>query len=326
VSVISSPTGIEVSQTGVGVSQIGIDVSKDWLDASVDGGAPFRIDNSRAAGAALAGRLPASCVVHPESSGGYERVAVRALREAGVEVRVHDPLRARRIAQAKEGWAKTGPVDARNLARHGARLEPGREKPVARESLCDLSRAIDGLTAAAAAFKVRARRAGIDPEAGRALPQAAGDPGRRADAPREAFEARARPSPLARRFEPARGAPGVGPGLARAVARELADGLAPLGTGQIASCAGLAPIDSSSGRRTGRTWLARGDARIKRALYMPALSALASQPWARELYDKLKAKGKARQQAIVAVMRRLLVRIVAVLKRGTPWKDDPPRP
>ena len=56
---------------------------------------------------------------------------------------------------------------------------------------------------------------------------------------------------------------------------------------------------------------------------MPALACLAAQGWAGELYRRLSAKGRAHRQALVAVMRRRLVRIVAVLKRGTPWEERP---
>src|SRR5436190_23315393 len=97
--------------------QVGIDVSKDWLDVSIGGGSVFRVRNDSSGCLALVERLCLPCVVHLEASGGYERLASRILGASGIEVRVHDPLKVRRLFQAAGPNAKTDSLDARSLAR-----------------------------------------------------------------------------------------------------------------------------------------------------------------------------------------------------------------
>ncbi len=120
--------------------------------------------------------------------------------------------------------------------------------------------------------------------------------------------------------------PGVGPVTACAVVAELPDDLSGVSTAQAAAYAGLAPLDDSSGKRDGPKTVGRGNARLKAALYMPALGLVRRPGWARDLYTRLKDKGRRHQAAIVAVMRKLLTRVVAVLKRGTPWQENTTAP
>jgi transposase len=59
-----------------------------------------------------------------------------------------------------------------------------------------------------------------------------------------------------------------------------------------------------------------GNARIRRALYMPALVAIQHEPHVRAFYEKLVARGKRPIVATVAVMRKLLHSIYGMLKNG----------
>jgi transposase len=61
----------------------------------------------------------------------------------------------------------------------------------------------------------------------------------------------------------------------------------------------------------------KGNAHIRRALYMPALVASRGEPHVRAFYEQLLAKGKTKLQAIVAVMRKLLLAIYGMLKTNT---------
>jgi transposase len=307
-------------------SEVGIDVSKEWLDVCIDGGKPFRVSNTAQDCALLSGRLPKGCVVHLESSGGYERTVSRALRAAQVEVRTHDPLRVRRISQASQGKAKTDLIDARNLSRTGAWLPKRAPKTLEREALADHSRAIDELKATAAEFLVRAKANELDSIAKSAYLEAASFLRLRAQELEQQFIRRVKASSLAQKYELALTVPSVGAAMARVCVSELPEDLSEFSSAQISSYAGLAPLDNSSGKRTGRSQLGRGNSKLKRACYMPAVSAVKSQPWAKSLYSRLRAKGRLHQQAIVAVMRRLLVRVVAVLKRGSPWQGEPISP
>lgn len=61
----------------------------------------------------------------------------------------------------------------------------------------------------------------------------------------------------------------------------------------------------------------RGNAHLRRILYMPALVAVQHEPHVRAFYDQLLAAGKTPLQALVAVMRKLLHAIYGMLRTDT---------
>lgn len=58
-----------------------------------------------------------------------------------------------------------------------------------------------------------------------------------------------------------------------------------------------------------------GNKHLRRALYMPALTAIRHDPHARAFRDRLIARGKKKMQAIAAVMRKLLTAAWALLRK-----------
>ena len=83
--------------------------------------------------------------------------------------------------------------------------------------------------------------------------------------------------------------------------------------------AGLDPRPWQSGSSVARpTRISRvGNARIRGALYLPALVAIQREPHVRAFRDHLVARGKTCLQANVAVMRKLLHAIYGMLKTDT---------
>jgi transposase len=47
----------------------------------------------------------------------------------------------------------------------------------------------------------------------------------------------------------------------------------------------------------------------------------AANPWARALYEGLRARGKPHKLAVIALARRLLVTLDARLRTGADWKN-----
>jgi transposase len=93
---------------------------------------------------------------------------------------------------------------------------------------------------------------------------------------------------------------------------------------QVAAYAGLVPRERQSGSSVrGRTRLSKiGNARLRRALYFPAITALRCsaffQAWAKGLQER----GKSKMSVICAVMRKLIHPAYGVLKNG---KEFDPR-
>lgn len=88
---------------------------------------------------------------------------------------------------------------------------------------------------------------------------------------------------------------------------------------QAVAFVGLSPQHRQSGDSVhGKSRLSKlGHGRLRRILYLPAMSAIQFNPAAKALYKRLRAVGKGGKVAIVAVMRKLVHWMVAVLKSGT---------
>jgi transposase len=94
---------------------------------------------------------------------------------------------------------------------------------------------------------------------------------------------------------------------------------------QLSSFAGTAPKLKDSGKTVhGRTVLVkRGHPRIRKALFLSAMTAVRQEGPLRQIYLDLIAKGKAKKSALGAIMRRILLLMRAVLSSGLPF--DPGR-
>lgn len=112
---------------------------------------------------------------------------------------------------------------------------------------------------------------------------------------------------------------GVGAGLARTLVVYLPE-LGKRSRAEIAALAGVAPINSDSGKKSGYRGTTGGRAMIKKALYMAALSAARFNDVLRLYYAKLIAKGKKPKVALMAVMRKLLLILNAIQRNQTVWE------
>jgi transposase len=86
---------------------------------------------------------------------------------------------------------------------------------------------------------------------------------------------------------------------------------------------GLAPVIRQSGKWAGKTRLSKtGDPMVRKALYMPILSALQFNPAIRAFCQRLKAKGKHGMAVNCAAMRKLIHIAFAILKSGRPFDPN----
>jgi len=113
---------------------------------------------------------------------------------------------------------------------------------------------------------------------------------------------------------------GIGKKTACAIIAYLGDISLFSNSKQVVSYAGLNPRIEQSGSSIDKTSLSKqGNKRLRKALYMPAISAKQYNPLMKKLYDRLLAKGKIKKVALCAVMRKLLVIAYGVLKSGKPF-------
>ena len=259
-------------------------------------------------------------VVVLEATGGYEVPVAAAGATAALPIVIVNPHHVRAFAQALGRPAKTDRLDAQVLAAFGARVQP----PI--RSLPDTA------TQALAALVTR-RRQLLDmliAERQR-LAQAASAPvqrdlrthirwlERRVTDVDDDLTRRIQSSPLWRVQEDLlRSVPGIGPVVARTLLAELPE-LGTLDRRTIAALVGVAPMNHDSGRLRGRRMIRGGRAAVRHALYMAALVAARYNPPLRRFYAHLRAAGKPAKVALVAVMRKLLAILNALIKHQTAW-------
>jgi transposase len=299
---------------------IGVDVSKDWLDLYEPGHGGWQISNGGqdlTAFARHAARVGAQVIF--EASGGYDRPLCEALERAGARFSRLNSRQPRDFARAvRPQAAKTDRIDARLLAEMGAMLRPAPTEavPAARRAL--------QAQAARRRQLVEMRKQ----EATR-LKQTA-DAEARADIrshirllDRRILRVEARIAELvaedesfARTEQCLRTAPGVGPVVAATLLAELPE-LGSLDRRAIAALVGLAPVARDSGMRRPPRAIAGGRPVLRRMLYLAALQASRRHPRFIAFRAQLEEQGKAPKQAIIAVARKLLTILNAMLKTRT---------
>ena len=93
---------------------------------------------------------------------------------------------------------------------------------------------------------------------------------------------------------------------------------------QLASYAGLSPKEYSSGKSIrGKVHISKmGGKELRNMLYMCSLSAIKSNKACKDLYDRLKAKGKNGKLALAAVGNKLIKQCVAIAKSEQPYNEN----
>lgn len=87
---------------------------------------------------------------------------------------------------------------------------------------------------------------------------------------------------------------------------------------QLASYAGLDIVFHDSGMKKGKTSISKkGNTFIRKALFMPALSACRANPQMKVFYQRLVSKGKNKKLAVIAVARKLLLLIYTLWKSNS---------
>src|SRR5262249_8866815 len=89
---------------------------------------------------------------------------------------------------------------------------------------------------------------------------------------------------------------------------------------QLSALVGLAPLAHDSGQRRGKRHIFGGRAEVRSKLYMAALGASRSPGPLGALYRRLRAAGKECKVALVAVARKVLTIVNAVVRSGQPYE------
>lgn len=304
------------------VEFLGVDVAKDWIDVfDPRSGTHSRHEMIPTALRAFARAARGTRVIF-EASGRYDRPLADALARAGIPYSRVNPRAARDFARASGRLAKTDRVDARVLAQMGAALRPPpttAPSPAQRRLAAAVSRRED-LARMIVQEQNRAQQAGDPWVAKRIAMHLRALLRERARADRRIAALQAADPEFANRAARLRAVPGVGPQTAAILLAQLPE-LGALDRRAIASLAGLAPQADDSGKRQGRRWVHGGRPQLRRALFIAALSAARCDPRFRAFRARLVEAGKPKKAAILAVARKLLTVLNAMVRDGVEYRS-----
>ena len=303
---------------------VGIDVSKDRLDVAVrPSGEKFVVERNPAGLESLAVRLQALSprVIALEATGGFETVVAAALSAAGLPIVVVNPAQVRAFAKALGQRAKTDPIDAAVIA-HFAEATKPEPRPLPDEAtrlLADLVARRRQILEMIGAERQREKRMTI-PRLRKSIARLIKALEKELTSVDTDINDAVRGSPAWREKEDLLASvPGVGPVIARTLIAELPE-LGQLGRKQIAALAGLAPFTRQSGQWRGRSFIGGGRTAVRTALFMGAMVAKQHNPRLKAFFDRLVAAGKPKMVALIAVARKLLTILNAILRDNQPWQ------
>lgn len=298
----------------------GVDMAKATFDASLRGRRRTFPNDARGFAELLdfaaQADIPASRLhVFMESTGGYQKPLAAFLRARGTASSEVNPAQVHAHARSHGQLAKTDRLDAGVLESYGLTHPTTAPTPPPAhpelEALGDRRRQLlqmrtmeknrrdkNPTPAMAASIEehvawLDARIAGLDTEIARLVE---GDAG------------------LARQVEVLTDVKGVGAVVAVTMLVEMPE-LGRVNRQVAGRLAGLAPMNRDSGTKTGHRWIQGGRKAARSALFMAALSASRHNPVLSEYHKRLRAKGKAKKVALIAVAHKLLTHLNSLMKK-----------
>jgi transposase len=313
------------------VTVLGIDIAKQKFDVALllDGKTKHKIcKNSTEGFESLSlwlgkqGRQKVHACL--EATGNYGEDLASYLHEAGHIVSIINPARIKGFAQSELIRTKTDKIDAGIIARFCLAMKPGAWIPPSPEIriLRALVRRADSLIDMRSQEKNRISTAHesvillikehityLDQEIGKIRQQIA-----------ELIEQNPN---LKQKKDLLNSIPGIGKVTIPIILAELDNQEKFTHVREVVAFLGLAPKETLSGTSIkGKPRLCKiGHARLRKALYMPALVSIQCNPVMIAFYNRLKEKGKNGKVIVCAIMRKLVHVIFGILKSGK--KYDP---
>lgn len=308
----------------------GIDCSKDYFDIAVlkEGKSAFkgRFTNNLKG---FKDMLPHILDTHVamEATGPYYFQLARFVYESGIRVSVVNPLVIRRFAQMRMSRAKTDRKDAMVIAEFAQMTSPRLWEPptAAIQSIRNLETYLEGLkqrkhmlSSQLHAFEAAGT---IEELLYEEIKEELESHDKRIKEKERQIDGL-----IKQHYEEMAGnirsIPGIGP---RSVSMLIiaTDGFSRFENyKQVISYFGLAPRIYESGTSVkGKGHICKmGMGQVRKVLYMAATSAIRCNKACKDLYERLKAKGKPYRVALIAAVNKLIKQVFAIAKSGEPYK------
>ncbi len=264
-----------------------------------------------------------------EQTGHYGKLVSKALYESSLEaVYLVNPRRIKAYGNQKLRRNKSDTADAKLIANflRSEHLELIEWVPQStdREKITEFNRYVESITQDAAKLKTKCE-AISDPSLLRSLKR------RIKFLEKERADIRKRINVLISKSEELTSQqtllasiPSVGEVTQHTLIAELPDIKQFKNARQLAAWSGLTPqhYESGTSGRTQTPITKIGSSALRRALFMPAMSARTKNPILREFGDRLQKNGKKPKQIIIAIMRKLLHQIYGILKSNQPFNPN----
>ena len=293
---------------------VGIDVSKLELEVAVGPSLAGSYANSPAGLKRLQEHLPPPAdvaLVVIESTGCYSELAARVLTIAGYRVSVVQPGRIRQYARSQGLLAKTDRIDARIISQYGEH-SPGlriyQEPSAIRQRLRALVDRRDQIVDDRVREENRLEACG-DEIVRKALRASIARLRKQAEAlERDITNLIANDGELAAVRDVLVSLKGIGSITAATLLAHLPE-LGQVNRQEIAALAGVAPFNNDSGPRQGNRSIYGGRQRVRTAMHMAAVTAMRFDATFSAFYTQLRERGKPAKVAIVAVTRKMLIKM-----------------
>lgn len=266
-----------------------------------------------------------------EATGTYSLDAAIALTgHPQIAVMVVNPKSARKFAEAQMRRAKTDRVDAKSLLEYAQRMEFVRwQRPDSvRLELRTIARRITALKGEHVAEQNRLKAATATFETPSAVLDDIALGLQQLQARIDQLEAQAldllqRTPELSEAYRCITSIRGVADRSAIRILAELLLLAPDMSPREVVAQAGLDPRPRQSGARDGQRSISKvGNAYLRAALYMPAVSAVRLEPAVAAFHQRLTGRGKRPIVSIVAVMRKLLSSIWVMLRKGETFRPE----
>lgn len=304
-------------QTTQPFDYIAIDISKTTLQIQ-DERSSFVVDNTTKGHRRLLAHLrslPNPLAVF-EATGGYERALIASLSQASIAFAMINPGRLRNFARSEGMRAKTDPIDSKMIlafARSKA-LVPTPPPSQASLKLAAVLDRRDHLTEQLTREKNRLQNSEslIHPSIKRMIRVLEKEIATLEKIITASVEAAPE---LKARFQIITAVKCVGRVTAWTLLAHFSE-LEKLNRNQATAMAGLAPYNRDSGKASGKRFIQGGRAKVRKCLYMAALTAASRNPVISDYVAGLRQRGKPAKCALVAAMRKLLLHIQSLLKNA----------
>jgi transposase len=311
----------------------GVDVSKDTLDIyfNDEGGKGFylKAKNDAKGHLLILEKLGIERTYVMEASGPYYLRLAFLLKTSGADVRIENPIAVKRFIQMNLERNKSDKKDAKWLYRYGIQREGAQWSLPAEQSLkCTAIMALIDLyirqiTQASNQLHALEQLPLICKEVVKSLNKTKTSLQREV----EKLELQLQQNLQAWKADQLKAVSSI-PGLGKRATALLiiyTNGFTRVKNHrQLIALAGLSPREHTSGSsvRSRKGICKMGNGHLRNVLYMCSLSAIKHNKACKDLYERLKAKGKKSKVALIAVCNKLLKQAFAIATKGTIYQPD----